>query len=79
MHTPNGLAVNCHFLSLPALPFLRKTQAFLYPMVPVLVVYFLSLLLRWNISLTALRLYGLHNPEAVVDGEAGSQVDDPVV
>ncbi|EGD73119.1 hypothetical protein PTSG_04832 [Salpingoeca rosetta] len=47
------------FLGYSALPFLRKTHAFLYPMVPILVVYFLSILLQWNISSTVLQLYGL--------------------
>eukprot|EP01147_Barroeca_monosierra_P007852 gene7852-9967_t len=49
------------FLGYSALPFLKNTQAFLYPMVPVLVICFLSTLFQWNISVSVLRAYGLND------------------
>eukprot|EP00043_Microstomoeca_roanoka_P000973 m.30270 g.30270 ORF g.30270 m.30270 type:complete len:258 (+) comp10591_c0_seq1:258-1031(+) len=58
-----ALAQYCYitFLGYSALPFLKNTAVFLYPMVPILVVYFLAILTHWNISSTVLHLYGLHD------------------
>ena len=54
-----------HFLSIrsfgAALPFLKHTEVFVYPIALVLVGYIIALLLRWNISMSVFHYYGFHD------------------
>eukprot|EP00730_Choanoeca_flexa_P014618 TRINITY_DN6457_c0_g1_i1.p1 TRINITY_DN6457_c0_g1~~TRINITY_DN6457_c0_g1_i1.p1 ORF type:complete len:259 (+),score=34.97 TRINITY_DN6457_c0_g1_i1:81-857(+) len=49
------------FLGYSALPFLHKTEVFLYPIVGVVVLYFIAVLSSWNVSMSVFRYYGFHH------------------
>ena len=48
------------FMCCPALPFLKRTEIFLYPILIVCLGYVIALVTRWNISLAVFRYYGFH-------------------
>jgi hypothetical protein len=58
-----------HVLSSPsltptALPFLKHTEIFIYPIAAVAVGYVIALLLQWNISMSVFHYYGFHDQSA---------------
>jgi uncharacterized integral membrane protein len=44
-----------------ALPFLHRTEVFLYPIVGVVVLYLVAVFSSWNVSMSVFRYYGLHH------------------
>eukprot|EP00045_Choanoeca_perplexa_P001581 m.20719 g.20719 ORF g.20719 m.20719 type:complete len:259 (+) comp11045_c0_seq1:93-869(+) len=49
------------FLGYSALPFLHRTEVFLYPIVGVVVLYLVAVFSSWNVSMSVFRYYGLHH------------------
>jgi hypothetical protein len=43
-----------------ALPFLHRTEVFLYPIAIVFLLYVVALATQWNVSMTVFRYYGFH-------------------
>ena len=48
-----------------ALPFLKRTELFLYPILAVVLVFVMAVVMRWNISMTVFHYYGFHDSAMV--------------
>ncbi|EDQ91693.1 uncharacterized protein MONBRDRAFT_19514 [Monosiga brevicollis MX1] len=49
------------FLGYSSLPFLHRTEIYLYPIAGVVVLYWVAILTRWNVSMSVFRYYGFHH------------------
>ena len=51
------------FTTIAALPFLKHTEVFLYPILPIVLSYVLAIVFRWNVSMAVFRYYGFHDAQ----------------
>jgi hypothetical protein len=64
---------------IPALPFLKRTEVFLYPILLVLLGYVVAVVTQTNISLYVFRYYGFHDSAPSLETPLSTTVSDLIL